>query len=478
MTLSLQRIASGAYTRFARVRVRLTVVATALLAVGLAIAAGVMLLVLHQSLLSTADGVTRARATEIAGALRTTPVASLDPGVLVPTTSIDLIQVVDADGRVLAATPGDRDIPLAPPGAAGFTRTLDDARIAGDDDTKYRATARAVSTPDGVVTVIVAAAEGPIDRVLLIVAAIVAAVFPLILVMMAVATYLLSGRTLAPVERIRARVAAITGSGLDQRVPVPTTRDEIADLAETMNAMLDRLDAAHRRHVQFVGDASHELRSPLVTLLGLLDLAASRGDGVDHETVSDVLLPEARRLHALIDDLLLLARSDEGASPLPAADVDLDDLVDADVRRLRQTTDVSVTAQVSALRVHGDAQTLARAVRNITDNAARHARTTVQISMRCGVDGEARIDVDDDGPGIPAVDRARVVERFTRLDGSRSRAGGGGAGLGLAIVTEIVRAHGGSLTLDDSPLGGTRVTLTLPTVDEDSPVDQSTATSR
>ena len=477
MALSLQRALAGARSRLARVRVRLTVVATALLAVGLAIAAGVMLLVLHQSLLSTADGVTRARASEITDALRTTPVASLDAGVLAPTTSIDLIQVVDADGRVLVATPGDRDVPLAAPGAAGSTRTLDDARLAGDDDTNYRATARAVSTPEGVVTVIVAAAEGPIDRVLLIVAAIVAAVFPLILVMIAVATYVLSGRTLAPVERIRARVAAITGSGLDQRVPVPTTRDEIADLAETMNAMLDRLDAAHRRHVQFVGDASHELRSPLVTLLGLLDLAASRGDGVDQATVAQVLLPEARRLHDLIDDLLLLARADEHAAALPMAEVDLDDVVDADVRRLRAHTSIEVTAVVRAIRVRGDHATLARAVRNLTDNAARHARSTVAITMAQS-DDAAWVDVEDDGSGIPAEDRARVVERFTRLDEARSRGDSGGAGLGLAIVTEIARAHGGSLTLEDSTLGGTRARLRLPLAHSEAPPAQSTATSR
>lgn len=475
MAPPLQRAVTGARTRLARVRVRLTVVATALLAVGLALAAGVMLLVLHQSLLSTADGVTRARASEIADALRTTPVASLDAGVLAPTTSIDLIQIVAADGRVLVATPGDRDIPLAPPGAAGSTRTLDDARIAGDDDTKYRATARAVSTPSGVVTVIVAAAEGPIDRVLLIVAAIVAAVFPLILVMMAAATYVLSGRTLAPVERIRARVAAITGSGLDQRVPVPTTQDEIADLAETMNAMLDRLDAAHRRHVRFVGDASHELRSPLVTLLGLLDLAASRGDGVDQATVAQVLLPEARRLHDLIDDLLLLARSDEHTTALPMAEVDLDDVVDADVRRLRTDTSVDVTAVVRAIRVRGDHATLARALRNLTDNAARHARSTVAVTMAQD-DSMAWVDVEDDGRGIPVEDRVRVVERFTRLDEARSRGDAGGAGLGLAIVTEIARVHRGSLTIDDSLLGGTRTRLTIPLAEGE--VDQSTATSR
>lgn len=476
MPLPLHRVIAGTRTRLARVRVRLTVVATALLAVGLAIAAGVMLLVLHQSLLSTADGVTRARATEIADTLRVTPVTSLDAGILAPTTSVDLVQIVDAGGRVLAASPGGGQTPLVRPVTADTSRTQDDAEIPGDD-TKYRATVRSVNTPTGVATVIVGAAEGPVDRVLLIVAAIVAAVFPVILVMIAVATYVLSGRTLAPVERIRARVAAITGSGLDQRVPVPATGDEIADLAVTMNAMLDRLDASHRRQVQFVGDASHELRSPLVPLLGLLDLAASRGDGVDQATVAQVLLPEARRLHDLIDDLLLLARSDETASPLPLVDVDLDDVVDADVRRLRANTPITVTAEVHAIRVLGDRETLARALRNLTDNAVRHARTSVRITMsQIDIDGAATIDVDDDGPGIPAHDRGRVVERFTRLDEARSRGDAGGSGLGLAIVTEIARAHGGSLTIDDSPLGGTRARLTIPVAGIEA--DQSTATRR
>lgn len=476
MPLPLHRVVAGTRTRLARVRVRLTVVATALLAVGLAIAAGVMLLVLHQSLLSTADGVTRARASEIADALRTTPAAALGADILAPTTSVDLVQIVDADGGVLVATPDDRDVPLTRPLSAGSTRTLDDAQ-GPNGDTKYRATVRAVTTPGGVLTVIVGAAEGPIDRVLLIVAAIVAAVFPVILVMMAVATYVLSGRTLAPVERIRARVAAITGAGLDQRVPVPATRDEIADLAVTMNAMLDRLDASHRRQVQFVGDASHELRSPLVTLLGLLDLAASRGDGVDQDTVAQVLLPEARRLHDLIDDLLLLARSDESATPLPMSDVDLDDVVDADVRRLRDDTPVTVTAEVHAIRVRGDREALTRALRNLTDNAVRHARTSVRITMSQNyADGVATIDVDDDGPGIPAHDRGRVIERFSRLDEARSRGDAGGSGLGLAIVTEIARAHGGSLTIDDSPLGGTRARLAIPAAGIEA--GQSTATSR
>jgi signal transduction histidine kinase len=159
------------------------------------------------------------------------------------------------------------------------------------------------------------------------------------------------------------------------------------------------------------------------------------------------------------------------------AEVDLDDVVDADVRRLRVHTAVEVTAVVRAIRVRGDHATLARAVRNLTDNAARHARSTVAIIMAQD-DIAAWVDVEDDGPGIPAEDRARVVERFTRLDEARSRGDAGGAGLGLAIVTEIARAHGGSLTLEESPLGGTRARLRLPLAHSGARQDQSTATSR
>ncbi|GAA2058792.1 ATP-binding protein [Williamsia deligens] len=461
----------------ASVRVRLTVVATVLMAIGLAVAAAIMLLILHRSLLDTADGATRARATEIAAALRSAPPSDLDPTVLAPTTGIDLVQVVDADGRIVASSPGGRGA-LSGPLVAGRSETLDDARVPGsDDDAKYRATARALTTPTGTLTVVVGAAEGPIDDVVLTVALLLTVVFPVILALLAVATYVLSGRTLAPVERIRSQVADLGGRDLGRRIPVPATRDEIARLADTMNAMLERLDTAQRRQVQFVGDASHELRSPLVTLLGLMELAAAQGESIDPETVSTVLLPETQRLHTMIDDLLLLARSDEQGLSLRRDDVDLDDVVDFTLRHLRATTDLTVTGEVTAVRVTGDRDALARAVRNITDNAVRHAHSTVRVSMAVDSPGAVCIHVDDDGPGIPPEDRGRVVERFVRLDDARARGGGHGSGLGLAIVGEIIAAHGGELTLDESPLGGTRATLSAPTADRPT-TDQSTATNR
>ncbi|MGJ0118836.1 ATP-binding protein [Williamsia sp. MIQD14] len=478
-TLARNALARSRAT-MASVRVRLTVVATVLMAVGLAVAAAIMLLILHRSLLDTADGATRARVDEVAAAVRSLPPSAVDPTLLARTTGIDLVQVIDAGGTVVASSPGAR-VALTGPMAGGRSETLDDARAPrgvdpdrgdpdrggadrnDDDGAKYRATARAVSTPTGTLTIVVGAAEGPIDDVVLTVALLLAAVFPVVLALLAGATYVLSGRTLAPVERIRSQVADLGGRDLGRRIPVPATRDEIARLADTMNAMLERLDTAQRRQVQFVGDASHELRSPLVTLLGLMELAAAQHESIDPETVSGVLLPETRRLHTMIDDLLLLARSDEQGLSVRHHDVDLDDVVDTDLRRLRATTDLEISGEVVAARVAGDRDALARALRNITDNAVRHARLAVRVSMTRAPSGTVLVHVDDDGPGIPPQDRGRVVERFVRLDDARARGDRHGSGLGLAIVSEIVAAHGGVLTLDESPLHGTRATIALAT---------------
>ena len=171
------------------------------------------------------------------------------------------------------------------------------------------------------------------------------------------------------------------------------------------------------------------------------------------------------QMQELVDDLLLLAKADEHRLIPRRVPVDLDDLVLAEAHRLLRTGTGSVDiGSVSAAQVQGDPATLARAVRNLADNAARHARGRVafRLSER---DGVAELHVDDDGPGIPEADRDRVFERFVRLDGSRVRTDGG-AGLGLAIVAEIVSAHGGSVQVGDAPLGGARLTVLLPRASE------------
>ena len=170
-------------------------------------------------------------------------------------------------------------------------------------------------------------------------------------------------------------------------------------------------------------------------------------------------MAEVGRLERLVDDLLFLARSDESGVRLERGEVDLDDLVDGEAGRLRRTSDLRIVARLRPVRVSGDQHQLARALRNLCDNAARYAAGCVELTV-AGDGGEAVLDVVDDGPGIPAAERLRVFDRFVRLDGSRGRAAGG-AGLGLAIAREIARAHGGDLAVVDSE-PGTHLRLRLP----------------
>jgi signal transduction histidine kinase len=281
-----------------------------------------------------------------------------------------------------------------------------------------------------------------------------------------VGTYRLVGAALGPVEAIRARVASISSTDLAQRVPIPATRDEVAHLATTMNAMLVRLERGRAAQHRLVSDASHELRSPLATITAALEMASGRPELIDNDLIDESLLPEARRMRQLIEDLLLLARSDEDAMELRRDDVDIDDLLLAEASRLRAIGSIHTVTHIEACRTVGDRAALARVVRNLVDNAVRHASTTVTMDCR-PAETHAVITIADDGPGIPVQDRARVFERFVRLDPTRTRSSGG-SGLGLSIVEQIVRSHHGAVAVSDAAHGGAVFTLTLPLGQQDS----------
>jgi signal transduction histidine kinase len=281
---------------------------------------------------------------------------------------------------------------------------------------------------------------------------------PTLVAAVGVLAWVLVGRALRPVDRIRSEVDEISHGTLHRRVPVPPTDDEVARLAETMNDMLDRLDEAAARQRRFVSDASHELRSPLATIRTTVDVASARPDDVDWPSVARTVTTEGERLSALIDDLLALARLDEGGAGV-TEDVDLDELVLADVARLRAMHHEVGTSAVGAARLRGDRRLLERAVRNLLDNAASHARSRIEVAVRA--DGEVTLlVVDDDGPGMPPADREQVFERFARLDEGRARNDGGG-GLGLALARAVAEHHGGSAIATASPLGGARIELRL-----------------
>jgi signal transduction histidine kinase len=268
------------------------------------------------------------------------------------------------------------------------------------------------------------------------------------------------GRALRPVERIRERVDAIGGAALDRRVPEPATPEEIARLARTMNAMLARLQASAERQRRFVADASHELRSPLTRMRAEMEVDAAHPASAEPAATAASVLAETVALQKLVDDLLLLARGDAGAMVPLAVPVDLDEVVERPVARAR-AGGVSVdTSGVRPVQVRGDPQQLERLVANLLDNAVRHAKGQVTITL-ADDGGSAVLTVADDGPGIAPSDAERVFERFTRLDEARAQADGG-AGLGLAIARDIAVRHGGTLIVDPAVRGGARFVLTLP----------------
>ncbi|MFI6769717.1 ATP-binding protein [Streptomyces sp. NPDC050355] len=264
---------------------------------------------------------------------------------------------------------------------------------------------------------------------------------PLLLVVVAGVTWLVTRRALRPVEGIRAEMAAITAStDLSRRVPEPAARDEIARLARTTNETLAALEASVERQRRFVADASHELRSPIASLRTQLEVA------VAHPELLDVpgAVADTVRLQRLAADLLLLARLDAGERPADAR-VDLAAMVREESSQ-RVGDRIPVRAGESAsVEVAGSRSQLGRVLGNLLDNAQRHAASSVRVDVvRAGEWAVLR--VEDDGPGVPEAERERIFERFVRLDDARAR-DDGGAGLGLAIARDVAVRHGGTLAV-------------------------------
>lgn len=436
--------------RAGTVRVRTTMAAVVIVGVAL-LAGGIALVVaMRQTLTNEARTAAGLRAADVAAALEsgegTARLAVGDPEELV-------IQVLDGAGGVLASSPNYKGPSLGPliPGASKTVRLALDSH-------PFIAVAAPADTPDGRRTVIVARTLDTVGESTGLVRRLLAIGLPLLLLVVAATTWKLVGGALAPVEAIRKEVDEISAAELHRRVPHPAGADEIARLAVTMNQMLQRLQDAQERQRRFISDASHELKSPVATVRQHAEVAIAHPGRTTVEDLAGTVLVENLRLQALVEDLLLLARADEHTLNLRRRPVDVDDLVFEEARRLRAASAIAVdTAAVSAGQVEGDVASLRRVLRNLADNAARHARTGVAFSL-AEVGGAVVLDIDDDGPGIPTGDRERVMERFVRLDDARGRDDGGG-GLGLAIVAELVTAHGGTVAIDDSPLGGTRVRI-------------------
>lgn len=283
---------------------------------------------------------------------------------------------------------------------------------------------------------------------------------PLLLIVIGAVMWIVATRALAPVERMRRQVDDIDGAGLDRRVDAGSD-DELGALASTMNRMLDRIEHAQTTQRRFVSDASHELRSPLATIRQHAEVAVAHPSSTTVQEIGGLVLDEGKRMQELVEGLLLLARLDEhGGREHTRTAVDLDDIVLAEVRRLR-SLGAEVDGQgIGPGRTVGSEVLLARAVRNLVDNAARHASRLV--TLRVSASGPSvRVEVEDDGSGVPEGQRELVFERFARLDEARAR-DAGGSGLGLAIAREIARAHGGELSVATGAGGGALFTLVMP----------------
>jgi signal transduction histidine kinase len=456
-----------------RLGVRLTATLAAALVLAVLFVASGLLLVgfVHRSLVASVDSAASARARDVAALA-----SSGRLGATVANTGEDvaLVQVVGPNEAVLTSTDNVQGEP-AVIATAGLRRSLTrqtrTGLAIGTADQNFRMTALPVALPTGPGWVLAATSLRQVDVTVTRLSGALTAGLPVLLLAVTAVIWVAVGRALRPVERIRLHASAINADQLSRRVPVPRSRDAVAELAVTMNQMLARLEASAMRQQQFVGDASHELKSPLTALRAQIDVALAYPDSTDTAAVLARVRQQSQRMAELIEDLLFLARTDEtdttGAGSRPGTRVDLDELVLQEVHRLRELGATVTVTHWDAAAVTGSDRDLARLLRNLCDNAAAHAHKAIEIGLTV-LGTDAVITVTDDGPGIPLEARASIFERFTRLESDRARSGSsGGTGLGLAIAQEIATLHQGNIQVSDRADGqsGAVFSVNLPLAD-------------
>jgi two-component system, OmpR family, sensor kinase len=341
------------------------------------------------------------------------------------------IQVLSSDGRVLETTPRDFD---------GPARTLE----------------RTVESPEGTVVVVVGAALEDRDETLSGFLAELLLIGPAALLAASLLGYALAAAALRPVETMRAEAESISGAEPGRRLPLPRSRDEVRRLGATLNAMLGRLESALERERSFVADASHELRTPLALLKAELDVALRRPrSSAELEQALRSAADETDRLVRLAEDLLVLARSDQGRLALRVEAVPASTLLATVADRFGESVQVSAP---DGLEVVGDEARLEQALGNLVDNALRHGAGPVQLSAGAA-NGAVELHVLDEGPGFPPDFLPHAFERFSRPDEART---GHGAGLGLALARAIAVAHGGSAGAANRSPRGADVWLVIP----------------
>ena len=454
----MTEVAAAPWHQRISLRTRMLIISSLAVALVLAVGGILLLALLRAELVDSADDAGEDTALSIS---KLAAKGTLPPELASTEEVAAAVQVVKG-GEVVSATSnvvGSRPLQMAElkPGDISITQR---ETLPFDDDGPFRIVALGTETPTGDATVYVAVDIEDVSEVVSVAGKVGSAGLAALVIVLGAVLWVVIGRTLAPVSAIRERADAITGSELHQRVPEPVGRDEIFDLARTINEMLARLESNAKRQEAFVADAAHELRSPIASLQARLEAELlSPRTATDNRMTHD-LLRETIRMARLVDHLLLLARSDAGTIGADKVPVDLEEVVRESVTSAGESPIPITTEQVAPVQVMGQPALLEHVVTNLLDNAGRFADSSIEVSLHAN--GQyAILTVDDDGPGIPEPMREDVLNRFVRVDESRER-GTGGAGLGLAIVSEIVRVHSGEIVISDSPAGGARVRVLLP----------------
>ncbi len=439
-------------------RFRLTAVATIVVAAVLAITAVALVVVQRGQLTANLDASLQQRA----DVLNADFAVNVSPMLLSTNDEDRAVQLVSLDGVVLAATSnlaGQPPLATPPVTTDEIIESRDDLPL---DDDRYRFLSRRIQTAEGPAVLHVAENSDDLEDAIRTLTVALTVTIPTVVAILAAFIWWLTGRTLEPVDRMRAEVDSITTTNSDRRVQVPEHDDEISRLGVTMNRMLDRLADASDRQRRFVADAAHELRTPLTRMRANLDIDLAQPDTADPFGTIHTVREETIELQGLLDDLLHLARSDAGRTPRHREPVDLDDIVMDEIHDLRIShPELTIDAsEVSAAHLHANPDQLRRAVRNVFANAARYAEHTATIALGEST-SEIVLTVTDDGPGIPKEHRDRIFERFSRLQDARTRHEGG-AGLGLAITRDIIENHGGTIYYDTGHHDGAHFVIKIP----------------
>lgn len=440
------------------IRVRIALLSLVTVAIALAIFSVVLVSVQRELLIDRIEESLATRARDVGSLVRSgQSLSAINQG-----GEDAFIQVISSDGSVVFASNNiSAERPFTEVRAGlGQLRFIDVKGQVAHDFDSFRVAVLGIGSVDDSFTILVGRNLEPVADSTDVLVLMLSIAIPVLTLLVGIAAWFLAGRALKPVDTMRSEVDQIGGEIAGRRVDEPVADDEVGRLANTMNRMLERVDEVQQSQKRFVADASHELRTPLTAFRASLEASIDTSADDEITGMLRASLSDVDRMELLIEELIAEAAATESTSPVPLV-LDLDDIVLEEAAAVRIGTGVSIdTGGVSGAQVSGVASQLRRAVRNLLNNAVRHAESAVTVTLEETGSG-ARLVIEDDGPGIPEGERERIFERFIRLDAARASEGAG-SGLGLTITRRIVEAHGGRVYADPDFTTGARFIVELP----------------